>query len=230
MNSLWTEIESIINDKSLLKHPFYQAWTAGTLTKEDLAYYAEQYYQQESRFPRYISAIHSNCPDLKTRQILTENLSHEESGPDNHPELWLRFAASVGADRDTIPLAQANADTISCLETFNRLSRGNWQTGLAALYAYEVQQPSVAQTKIDGLKTKYALNSKDALGFFQVHESMDAWHSQSEKAILDEQIRLNPALENEIKSAVSQACDALNTLLDGVCKARNIPLCELMPA
>ena len=60
----WREVEAVLEAKSLLKHPFYQAWTMGTLTREDLAHYAQQYYQQEARFPRYLSAVHSNCPEL----------------------------------------------------------------------------------------------------------------------------------------------------------------------
>ena len=222
MKNFWTEVEAILESKSLLKHPFYQAWTMGTLTREDLAYYAQQYFKQESNFPRYVSAVHSNCPELKTRQMLLENLTHEESGPENHPELWLRFAGAVGADRGSVQNAQMNAGTKRCVETFDRLSRGSWQSGLAALYAYEAQQPAVAKTKIEGLKSKYGLDSKDAVGFFEVHESVDAWHSESEKTILADEIRKDAKLGEEIKASVSEACDALNALLDGVCEARGI--------
>ena len=222
MNNCWSEVEAILETKSLLKHPFDQAWTMGTLTRDDLAYYAQQYFQQESRFPRFVSAVHSNCPELKTRQMLLENLTHEESGPDNHPELWIRFAGAVGAERGSVLNAEANAGTKRCVETFDKLSRGRWQTGLAALYAYEAQQPAVAKTKIDGLKQKYGLDSKDALGFFEVHESVDAWHSESEKTILTDEVRRNPKLGEEVKASVSEACDALNALLDGVCEARGI--------
>jgi pyrroloquinoline-quinone synthase len=226
MNITWSEIETVIEEKSLLKHPFYQAWNAGTLSREDLAYYAQQYYAQESRFPRYLSAVHSNCPDAKTRQMLLENLNHEEAGTENHPELWLRFAGSVGADRASVLNATPNAGTEKCVATFDKLSRGSWQGGLAALYAYEAQQPAVAKTKIEGLKSKYSLDSKEALGFFQVHESMDAWHSADEKAVLLGQLERNPALGAEIKASVSEACDALNALLDGVCEARGIMACH----
>jgi len=218
----WKEVEEILEAKSLLKHPFYQAWTMGTLTKEDLSFYARQYYQQESRFPRYVSAVHSNCPELTVRQALLENLQHEESGPENHPELWLRFAGSVGASRQSVAEAGLEGSTKSCVETFDRLTRGSWQSGLAALYAYEAQQPAVAQTKIEGLKKNYGLASQDALGFFEVHAKIDAWHSESEKKILLEQVEKNPQLKDEIKKSVSEACDALNTLLDGVCEARGI--------
>ena len=222
IENFWREIDEIIESKSLLKHPFYQAWTMGTLSREDLAHYAQQYYQQESRFPRYVSAVHSNCPELKARQMLIENLTHEEAGPENHPELWLAFAGAVGASRESVQNAELNEGTKRCVDAFTRLSRSDWRSGLAALFAYEAQQPAVAKTKIEGLTSKYGLSSKAALGFFQVHETLDAWHSESEKTILTEEIRKDPAVAAEIKQSVSEACDALNALLDGVCETRGI--------
>jgi pyrroloquinoline-quinone synthase len=222
IESFWREVEAILDAKSLLKHPFYQAWTMGALTRYDLAYYAQQYFQQEARFPRYVSAVHSNCPEIKTRQMLLENLTHEESGPENHSELWLAFAGAVGASRESVQNAEMNAGTKKCVDSFTKLSRGSWQTGLAALYAYEVQQPAVAKTKIAGLKAQYGLSSKAALGFFEVHETVDVWHAESSKEILTAEVRKNPGLGAEVKASISEACDSLNALLDGVCKSRGI--------
>lgn len=215
------EIDAVIEEKSLLKHPFYQAWTRGELSREDLAEYARQYYQQESRFPRYLSAVHSNCPELPVRQQILANLKDEEEGAENHPELWLRFAESVGAGRESVLSAEAHPKTSACVETFDRLSRGSeWRAGLAALYAYEVQQPKVAKTKIDGLRARYGLSSPAALGFFQVHEKADAWHSDVEREILSR--AETPEQRAAVVDAVRQACDALNGLLDGVCESRKI--------
>lgn len=222
IESFWREIENLLEEKSLLKHPFYLAWSAGTLTREDLAHYAQQYYWQEARFPRYISAVHSNCPELDVRQTLVENLAHEESGPQNHPELWLAFADAVGASRESVHNAELNAGTRQCIAAFDRLSRGDWRSGLAALYAYEAQQPAVAETKIAGLKSNYGLDTRAALGFFEVHQTMDAWHAESEKTILSEAVRKDPAVAPNIRTAISDACDALNALLDGVCEKRGI--------
>ena len=222
-DSWWQEVEKILDEKSLLKHPFYQAWTKGTLTRDDLAHYAQQYYQQESRFPRFVSAVHSGCPELKVRQLLLENLTHEESGPDNHPELWLRFASTVGASRESVQNAQMESKTQECVASFERLCRKNdWAVGLAALYAYEAQQPAVAKTKIEGLKKHYGLDSKEALGFFETHQTLDVWHSETEKGILLDQVRKDPELKSAVIAAVSEACDALNALLDGVCEKRGI--------
>ncbi|HSZ23887.1 MAG TPA: iron-containing redox enzyme family protein [Candidatus Sulfotelmatobacter sp.] len=83
------DLDPIIAERSMLKHPFYQAWTAGTLTRERLQNYAVEYYPHVAAFPRYLSAIHSRCADMATRQAILENLIEEERGAENHPELWL---------------------------------------------------------------------------------------------------------------------------------------------
>ena len=219
----WDEIEAIIAERSLLAHPFYQAWTRGELSRADLAHYARQYYQQEARFPRFVSAVHSACPDLKVRQALLENLTQEESGPDNHPELWLRFADALGVSRRAMAQTQPEPKTAACVAEFEALCRGGrWQEGVAALYAYESQQPAVAKTKIAGLRNFYGVESPAALEFFRAHQEMDVWHAGVEKKILREQAARTPGLAGDVKKAVRRACDALNALLDGVCEARGI--------
>src|SRR5258708_14605355 len=88
-------LDSMVFERSLLKHPFYQAWTAGTLSIERLQNYAIEYYPHVAAFPRYLSAIHSRCSDIVTRQALLENLIEQERGVKNHPELCLPFAQAI---------------------------------------------------------------------------------------------------------------------------------------
>ena len=63
-------LNSLGAEMSLLKHTFYQQWTAGTLSAERLRNYAIQYYRHVVAFPRYLSALHSRCDDVETRQVL----------------------------------------------------------------------------------------------------------------------------------------------------------------
>jgi pyrroloquinoline-quinone synthase len=80
-------------------HPF--CWpVAGELTRDDLRQYAAQYYHWVAAFPTWLSATHSNATDLAMRQEILANLTDEEQGADNHPELWLRFCDALGLDRD----------------------------------------------------------------------------------------------------------------------------------
>src|SRR3972149_5221080 len=41
----------------LLQHPFYQAWTAGTLERGALQLYAAQYYRHVEAFPAYLRGL-----------------------------------------------------------------------------------------------------------------------------------------------------------------------------
>src|SRR6476661_5381133 len=91
---------------SMLKHPFYVAWSEGKLSKEVLQEYAKQYYAHVRAFPTYVSGVHSRCEDVSIRQQLLENLIEEERGDENHPELWLRFAEGLGVARQNIRSAE----------------------------------------------------------------------------------------------------------------------------
>jgi pyrroloquinoline-quinone synthase len=80
----------------LLSHPFYKAWSAGELTREDLREYAAAYYPHVSAFPTYLSAFHSRLPDTPLRRAVLRNLCEEEITGPTHSELWLDFAKGVG--------------------------------------------------------------------------------------------------------------------------------------
>src|SRR5258708_24268119 len=173
-------LDSMIAERSLLKHPFYLAWTAGTLSLERLQNYAVQYYPHVAAFPRYLSAIHSRCADIATRQAILENLIEEERGAENHPELWLRFAEAIGVARERVLDASTSASSTGLVDEFTRLAEsGHIPSGLAALYAYESQIPAVATAKIDGLRRFYDVTDDRGLAFFAAHEKADVWHAQT---------------------------------------------------
>ena len=112
------ELRGLIEERSLLKHPFYRAWQAGELNLAQLRGYASQYYEHVLAFPQYVSAAHAICPDQGERQELLENLIEEERGDENHPELWLRFAEGVGATRESVIDAEPLAETARLVELF----------------------------------------------------------------------------------------------------------------
>jgi pyrroloquinoline-quinone synthase len=212
-----TKIDEAVERKHLLKHPFYRAWEEGRLTREMLQRYAEQYYNHVAAFPRYLSAIHTQTADLKTRQYLLENLSDEEAGDRNHPELWLRFAEGLGLDRDAVRDATPLPETLEVDRRYRDIagSRGPL-AGLAALYAYESQIPAVATSKIEGLKTHYGIDDEATIDFFTTHIEADEWHAQVARDLL---AVATPQEQGTALAAVEEALDALNLLLDGVWNA-----------
>src|SRR5829696_2273640 len=170
MNEVIVTLDREISGQRLLDHPCYQRWTAGTLTLPELQEYARQYHHYAVAFPTFLSAMHSHTGDVATRQLLLENLIEEERGPENHPELWLRFCEALGLNREDVAAGEANEASRALIDCLHSLAlKGELHEGLAALYAYESQVPGVAAAKIDGLAKWYGIERARDIAFFAVH-------------------------------------------------------------
>jgi len=213
------KLRDAVMEYSMLKHPFYVAWTEGKLSKAVLQEYARQYYAHVRAFPTYVSGVHSRCDDISIRQQLLENLIEEERGEENHPELWLRFAEALGVTREDVRAAELLPSTKDSVRSFQTLTQSaDYREGLAALLAYESQIPEVAQTKRAGLKNFYGIENERSVAFFRAHESIDILHQQVEMQILDEQCQ-SPADQERAIASARDAAKALWSFLDGVCAA-----------
>ena len=211
-------LDETIASHALLSHPFYQSWNAGTLSADTLREYIKQYYAHV-RVPRYVSAAHAACDDIKVRQLLLENLIDEDQGDSNHPELWMRFADGMGVSRDDVRNAALLDKTRASVNTMVELTRSDdFRDGLAALYAYESQVPMVAKTKREGLAKFYNLSDERSVSFFSVHEEADIEHSRVERELLVEHCATDEQQNRAIASADS-AARALWQFLDGVYEA-----------
>jgi len=211
-----TEIEKRIDQKHLLNHSFYKAWNAGELDVETIQEYAAQYFKHVSAFPRYLSAIHTNCEDISIRQEILDNLIDEEKGKENHPELWMRFGEGMGKNRELISQTIAIKETKELVDIFFKLTRDQrTHIGLAALYCYESMVPEIAENKINGLKQFYGINDENTLKFFTVHLHADKWHREVVKNLLSE-LCDNDMKQVEALEAIDEALNALNNFLTGM--------------
>jgi pyrroloquinoline-quinone synthase len=185
-------IDREIAERHLLTHPFYLAWTEGTLPRPALHEYARQYYAFETRLPRFLTALHARSEDRATRATLLSNAWDEEHGENNHAELWLRFAESLGLSRDEVTGAVPNESTQALVDCYARLAdKAPVAAGVAALYAYESQLPAVADAKIKGLIEHYgflAEEKKKGLTFFEVHRAIDVDHAAGERKVVQEAV------------------------------------------
>ncbi|MEX2247689.1 MAG: CADD family putative folate metabolism protein [Dehalococcoidia bacterium] len=210
------ELRDIIEERSLLKHPFYQAWQKGELTLGHLRGYANQYYHHVLAFPQYVSGAHAICPTQPDRQELLENLIEEERGEENHPELWLRFAEGVGASRDEVESAEALPETDRLVELFRDVTmRRSFPEACAALYVYESQVPEVAKTKIAGLKQFYGIGDERSLQFFEVHIGADEIHAEVGAGMVRRHTDGGAAREAVLRTG-RECASALWGFLDGV--------------
>ena len=210
------QLDEKIQEKHLLNHPFYETWNAGELSHEAIKEYSAQYFKHVSSFPRYLSSIHSNCDDLKTRQMLLDNLIDEERGSENHPELWMRFAEGMGNSRESVENKEAMQEIEELVATFYSLSKSEqYHVGLAALYCYESMQPEISETKKDGLQKFYGIEDEKTLKFFTVHMHADKWHREVVRNLLVE-LSDTKEKQKEILAAIDSALLALNNFLSGM--------------
>lgn len=210
------QVDAQIEKYHLLNHSFYKAWNAGELDPGVIREYAAQYFKHVSAFPRYLSSIHTNCDDIRVRQILLENLVDEEMGEENHPELWMRFAEGMGNSRENVNNTKAIEETQELVDTFMKLSKEQkYHIGLAALYCYESMVPEVAENKIGGLQKFYGIDDENTLKFFTVHMHADKWHREVIRKLIAE-INDNEEKQAETLEAVKEALHALNNFLSGM--------------
>ena len=203
----------------LLNHPFYKSWNEGQLTREIIKDYAEQYYQHVKAFPRYISATHSLCEDIEKRKILLENLNDEENRDADHPKLWKNFALAVGADAKKIEEVEADQFTQDMIDNFFKNGRSSYAEGLASLYTYERQIPEIAETKIQGLKNHYGVNSKEGLEFFVAHKEADVYHREECEKLLDS---LSNEEQGKAEIAALSTAKYLWNFLSGIAAKHNL--------
>jgi len=210
------QLDRLIEERSLLTHPFYQAWQRGELTLDALRGYACQYYHHVLAFPQYVSAAHASCPDQRDRQAVLENLIEEDRGEENHPELWLRFGEALELERAEIENSKPLSETARLVDTYRDLTRnGSFVEAATALYCYESQVPDVARTKIDGLRRFYGIDDERGLQFFTVHIGADEWHAEVGRDFVARYASTPEAREAAL-AAGRRSLDALWGFLDGV--------------
>jgi pyrroloquinoline-quinone synthase len=221
MKQYLEEIDNDIAEKHLLKHPFYLAWTRGELSKEALTDYAQQYYHHVAAFPTYLSAVHAHCDHQSTRKQLLNNLIDEEAGSPNHPELWRKFADGLGVEDADLAQTEKQPETKNLINTFRSVcGQRSTAEGLAALYAYESQIPSICESKIDGLKKHYGFTKPEHYEYFTVHIGADREHSAAEREMLSR--HLDAHNFESVKVSVNRVLDALWDMLSGVCRRHAI--------
>ncbi|QOD38871.1 CADD family putative folate metabolism protein [Candidatus Wolbachia massiliensis] len=202
-----------LDDLHLLKHQFYQSWNEGKLSLEALQVYAKEYYHHVAAFPRYVSGIHSLCPNLEMRQVLLGNLIEEEQGDENHPELWQRFAEGLGVTRSDLRQSAQIKETQELVDGYFDIVRSGFAAGLGALYAYERQTPEVSKSKIEGLKKYYSINDERSLQFFTVHMDADEWHSEECANLI---AGLNEEEQDKVMQGAKKGAKLLWGFLDGM--------------
>jgi len=215
------ELDTRIAKYDLLCHPFYKAWSAGRLTREDLREYAQDYYHHVEAFPSYLAALGVRLQDGELRRAVLANMCDEKgtepqrNGSIPHSDLWLDFAEGMGSTRN-LEWHQPVPEIRSLIRYFQYVaSQGTPEEALAAFYAYECQVPRIASEKERGLRDMYGADDKTC-GYFALHATADVYHSRVWRSQLEKRIEENPDAADAALDAAENAARMLWLALDGI--------------
>ena len=209
MSELIKKIDQIIEDNTLLNHPFYEMWSEGKLEFQSLVGYSKEYYQLAKQVPKFMEPIVDMAPS-EARSELISNMNEETE----HIRLWENFAFSMGITKDDLTSYQGLKKTNEAVNNLASLME-SYDEGACAMYAFEKEIPKISKTKMEGLKNFYGLDSKDATEYFEEHMSADIRHAASWKKIINTSSKNHDKLLKIAKKSV----DAQNLLLDSCYEA-----------
>jgi pyrroloquinoline-quinone synthase len=185
-------MSEILDQYHLLKHPFYQAWSDGTLAPEKLKTYSAEY----GTFIKKIAEAWDACGYADIADV-------ERS----HAIMWADFAHSLKTKIAESP----NVEEIASLNSFIDECNGDKAKALGALLAFECQQPDTVESKLKGLRSHYAnLNCHET--YFEVH--IDDW---DEPEMLKKEILALD--ENGVEASIEafeKSCQHLWNALSGI--------------
>ena len=196
--TVWDRIEESRSRWNVLRHPFYERWTAGALTPEELARYSGQYRHAVEAVAELSETVAAGRPDLAEHAV-------EER---EHVELWDRFVHGTGGD----VAAEPSPETAECVK--------EWTAGedvlsqLVTLYAIEAAQPEISRVKREGLLRSYGFEDGDGTDYFRVHEGLDTEHAAQARELLA--ALAEEADEDRLVAVAEGAYRANWRLLDGV--------------
>jgi pyrroloquinoline-quinone synthase len=164
---------------NVLEHPFYERWSAGELSADELECYAGEY-----RHAVMALAEASQAAAAKAGPEHARGLRAHAAEETAHVGLWDDFARASGV---SVEMTESNGldQTHACVQA--------WTAGetllehLAVLYAVEAGQSEISTTKLAGLRRHYGYSEEGpALEYFKVHELRDVVHAREAGALIEE--------------------------------------------
>ena len=202
--NLIQRIDQIIEERSLLKHPFYEMWSDGKLTQESLAGYSKEYFQLVKAVPEFMTPIIERAPN----SVITELIENQQEESD-HIKPWISFAGELGISEDELISYSGLDKTKKAVSDLSELMN-TFDGGACAMYAFEKEIPKISQTKLDGLSEFYQITNDNATEYFKLHTEADIRHTASWRNILE---KSNADTSNLIEIA-EKSVSAQNLLLD----------------
>ena len=198
------KIDDMIEERSLLKHPFYQMWSDGKLTQKSLAGYSKEYFQLVKAVPLFMTPIIEKAQD----SVVSELISNQQEESD-HIKPWINFVGELGISEDELVSYSGTSKTREAVSDLNELMN-TYEGGACAMYAFEKEIPKISQTKLDGLKEFYGLTTDEATEYFKLHTEADIRHTASWRHILE----TSSTDQSDLIEIADKSISAQNLLLD----------------
>ena len=201
--TIWQRIEQARANWDVLQHPFYERWSAGELSADEIARYSGQYRHAAEAIARMSASVAASAP-ADERPSLRRHAAEEAE----HIALWDGFVEATGGEIG----AEPTAETLACIDEWttvdDRLSQ------LVRLYAVESGQPAISQTKRVGLAEHYGVDDGPGNEYFRVHEQADVAHAAEVRSLIER--HLDGADQDQLVDAAESTFRANWRLLDGV--------------
>ena len=207
--NLIKRIDEMIEERSLLKHPFYQMWSDGKLTLDSLAGYSKEYFQLVKSVPSFMTPIIEKAP----QSVVSELIANQQEESD-HIKSWIRFAGELGISENELIHYEGLDKTRKSVFALSELMN-TYEDGACAMYAFEKEIPKISQTKLDGLAEFYGLSTEEATEYFKLHTEADIRHAASWRNILEK----TSSDQNHLIQVADKSISAQNQLLDSCYEA-----------
>jgi pyrroloquinoline-quinone synthase len=205
---IWVRIEQGRERWNVLRHPFYRRWSAGELSRQELARYSGQY----RHAVRAIAAASEAAAEIAPERPELRRHAFEER---DHVALWDGFVEAAGGSVADAP----TPETQECVRAWSQ-SRAVSARGddllarLVRLYAIESGQPAISRIKRQGLVGCYGVIDGPGTAYFRLHERRDAEHAAEARELIEELAAEGD--EDELAAAAEATLRANWRLLDGV--------------
>jgi pyrroloquinoline-quinone synthase len=201
--AVWQRIEESRARRNVLEHPFYVRWSAGELSREELAHYAWQYRHATEALARLCRQTADTAPEGR-RDEVAAHAGEEEA----HVGLWDDFVEAAGGEIG----AEPTPETAECVTAWT--APDGYLAQLARMYAIESGQPEISRVKRDGLSRFYGIDGGPGSEYFRIHEEADDAHADESRRLIEE--AMTPEDEDALVRAAQSAFEANWRLLDGV--------------
>jgi len=202
---LFAQLDTVSSRHDVLRHPFYQRWSAGELTRSELAVYAGQYHHAVVALADAAEAAAQSAEEPVLREQLERHAAEER----DHVALWEAFTHAVGGRTDARPAPETEA----CAQAWTGDAERPLLRSLVALYAVEAAQPAISQTKRAGLAEHYGIDGEGS-AYFELHETLDVHHAAAGRMLIEE--RLDGVDAQTLVAEAESVLRANWELLDGV--------------